>query len=140
MALIFFSAEFIKIISHYKKIGYNIDVKQQTACLVVGSVQSRLVTLLSSLIARPVGRATGTVAVAAVDLFVGGMVGAWYFCCCQAHLGLPVGFLLLRCSGLFTVPYLCFVSFLCLGLCVLGDDALIGWGSFVRHLCVLIHI
>ena len=33
-----------------------------------------------------------------------------------------------------------FCLLLCLGLCVLGDDALIGWGSFVRHLCVLIHI
>ena len=32
-----FSAQFIKIISHYKKIGYNINVHvlQQTACLVV---------------------------------------------------------------------------------------------------------
>ena len=30
-----FSAQFIKIISHYKKIDYNIDVLQQTACLVV---------------------------------------------------------------------------------------------------------
>ena len=31
----YFSAQFIKIISHYKKIGYNINVLQQTACLVV---------------------------------------------------------------------------------------------------------
>ena len=30
-----FSRQFIKIISHYKKIGYNINVLQQTACLVV---------------------------------------------------------------------------------------------------------
>ena len=30
-----FTAQFIKIISHYKKIGYNINVLQQTACLVV---------------------------------------------------------------------------------------------------------
>ena len=30
-----FSAQFIKIISLYKKIGYNIKVLQQTACLVV---------------------------------------------------------------------------------------------------------
>ena len=30
-----FSAQFIKIISHYKKIGYTIYVLQQTACLVV---------------------------------------------------------------------------------------------------------
>ena len=30
-----FSAQYIKIISHYKKIGYNINVLQQTVCLVV---------------------------------------------------------------------------------------------------------
>ena len=30
-----FSVQFMKIISHYKKIGYNINVLQQTACLVV---------------------------------------------------------------------------------------------------------
>ena len=54
-----FSAQFIKIISQYKKIGYNINVLQQTACLVVNpitvgnfaSTQSRLATLLSYLIA-----------------------------------------------------------------------------------------
>ena len=45
-----FLAQFIKIISHYKNIGYNIKVLQQTACLVVN--QTRLATLLSSLIAR----------------------------------------------------------------------------------------
>ena len=33
-----FSAQFIKIISHYKKIGYNINVLQQTACLVVDPI------------------------------------------------------------------------------------------------------
>ena len=40
--------------------------------------------------------------------------------------GLPVEFLLLRYSALFTViysPYLCFISFLYLDLYVLGDDA-----------------
>ena len=38
--------------------------------------------------------------------------------------------------------YLCFISLLCLGLCVLGDDALVGWESFMpaRCLCVLIPI
>ena len=35
---IIFSEHFIKIISHYKKIGYNIDVLQQTACLVVNPI------------------------------------------------------------------------------------------------------
>ena len=33
-----FSAQFIKIISHYKKIGYNINVLQQTACFVVNPI------------------------------------------------------------------------------------------------------
>ena len=33
-----FSAQFIKIISHYKKIGYNINVLQQTACLAVNPI------------------------------------------------------------------------------------------------------
>ena len=33
-----FSAQFIKIISLYKKIGYNINVLQQTACLVVNPI------------------------------------------------------------------------------------------------------
>ena len=33
-----FSAQFIKIISNYKKIGYNVNVLQRTACLVVGPV------------------------------------------------------------------------------------------------------
>ena len=33
-----FSTQFIKIICHYKKIGHNINVLLQTACLVVNSV------------------------------------------------------------------------------------------------------
>ena len=33
-----FSAQFIKIVPHYKKIGYNINVLQQTACLVVNLI------------------------------------------------------------------------------------------------------
>ena len=50
------------------------------------------------------------------------------------------------CSGvqfnLLLSPYPCFISLLNLDLYVLGDDALISWGSFMqtRYLCVLIHI
>ena len=33
-----FSAQFIKIISNYERIGYNINVLQQTACLVVNPI------------------------------------------------------------------------------------------------------
>ena len=43
---------------------------------------------------------------------------------CQAHRGLPVGFLLLWYSVLCSVEsYLCFISFLYLDLYVLGGDA-----------------
>ena len=60
----------------------------------------------------------------------------------------PTGFYLLDffCLGtqfyLLLSPCLCFVSLLCLGLCILEDDALVGWGSFVqgKYPCVLIHI
>ena len=34
-----FSAQINKLISHYKKIGYNINVLQQTACLVVNQIK-----------------------------------------------------------------------------------------------------
>ena len=47
-----YSAQFIKIISHYKKIGYNINVLQQTACLVVNPITVGNFAFLSSLIAR----------------------------------------------------------------------------------------
>ena len=44
-----FSAQFIKIMSHYKKIGYNINVLQQTACLVVNPITvSNFVSSLSA--------------------------------------------------------------------------------------------
>ena len=44
--------------------------------------------------------------------------------------------------NLLLSPYPCFVSLLCLDLCVLGDGALMSWGSFMQagYLCVLIHI
>ena len=62
---------------------------------------------------------------------------------CRAHRGLPVGFL---CSSiqfnLLLGPCPCFVSLLYLDLFVLGDDALVGWGSFVqaKYLCVLVRV
>ena len=60
----------------------------------------------------------------------------------------PTGVYLLDffCSGiqfyLLLSPYLCFISLLYLDLYVLGDDALISYGSFMQtqHLCDLIRI
>ena len=118
-----FSAQFINIISHYKKIGYNINVLLQTACLV--SNQSRLATLLSSLIARRCYGLHRTLWRFRLKyLSIDEMVGVSCFGCCQAHLGLPVGFILLRYAVLFTVESLSlFYLFLYLDLYVLGDDA-----------------
>ena len=70
------------------------------------STQSRLATLLFSLIARRwVGLQTlwwFRLKNSSIDE----MVGAWCFGCFSAHRGLPVGFLLLQYSVLFTVESL----------------------------------
>ena len=52
-----FSFQFRKIITRYRRIGYNLNVMRQSACLVL--TQSWLITMLPSLIARRwVGRQT----------------------------------------------------------------------------------
>ena len=56
-----FSARFIKIISHYKRIGYNIGVLRRTACLVVGPVAVGGFAFLFG--CAPVGRASGSMVV-----------------------------------------------------------------------------
>ena len=105
-----FPAQFIKIISLYKKIGYNINVLQQTACLVVNPIT--IGNLAFRFNCTPVGRK---------DLSIDEMVGAWCFGCLWGPKNtllrtyLPVGFLLLRYSVLFTVEslsllYLLFIS------------------------------
>ena len=45
-----FSFQFRKIITRYRRIGYNLNVMRQSACLVL--TQSWLITTLPSLIAR----------------------------------------------------------------------------------------
>ena len=56
-----FSAQFIKIISHYKKIGYNINVLQQTACLVVNPITDGNFAFLFN--CTPVGRTSDSMMV-----------------------------------------------------------------------------
>ena len=56
-----FSAQFIKIISHYKKIGYNINVLQQTACLVVNQITVGNFAFLFN--CTPVGRTSDSIMV-----------------------------------------------------------------------------
>ena len=70
-------------------------------------------------------------------LSVDGMVGAWCFCC----LSVPLDFFCTCVQFcLLLSPCLCFVSLLYLDLCVLGDGALVGWGSFVRAMCLDPHL
>ena len=56
-----FSAQFLKIISHYKKIDYNINVLQQTACLVVNPILVDNFTFLFN--CTPVGWTSDTMMV-----------------------------------------------------------------------------
>ena len=56
-----FSAQFIKIIFHYKKIGYNINVLQQTACLVVNPITVGNFAFLFN--CTPVGRTSDSMMV-----------------------------------------------------------------------------
>ena len=102
---IFFSAQSINIISHYKKKL----AKTLVYCKILHawwSIKSRLASLLFSLIARWwVGLQT-LWRFRLKDLPIDEMVGAWCFGCCQAHTGLPFGSLLLRYSVLFTIESL----------------------------------
>ena len=78
-----------------------------------------------------------------LGLSVDWVVGVWCFGCLLARRGLAVGFLLLRCSVLFAVGSLSLLCLLVVSWFIcLGDDALVGWGSFMqaKYLCVLIHI
>ena len=56
-----FSAQLINIISHYKKIGYNINVLQQTACLVVNPIRVGNFAFLFN--CTPVGRTSDSLIV-----------------------------------------------------------------------------
>ena len=56
-----FSVQFIKILSHYKKIGYNINVLQQIACLVVNPIMVGNFAFLFN--CTPVGRTSDSMMV-----------------------------------------------------------------------------
>ena len=56
-----FLAQFIKIISNYKKIGYNINVLKQTACLVVNPITVGNFAFLFN--CTPVGRTSDSMMV-----------------------------------------------------------------------------
>ena len=80
-----FSDQFRKIIVRYKRIGYNINIMRQSACLVFNPITVNNFASLFN--CTPVGRAS--------DL----MMAPSFFVCCLAHRGSTVGFLLLQCSS-----------------------------------------
>ena len=106
---------------NYKKIGYNINILQQTACLVVNSITVGNFDFLFN--CTSVGRTSDSMTVPTwrlISWWDGRGLMLWLFVrptrvyCIQFYLLLS--------------PCLCFISFLYLDLYVLGDDALISWG------------
>ena len=81
-----FSTQFIKIISHYKKVGYNINVLQQTACWVVNPITVGNFAFPFFFGRRWVGLQT-LWWFWLKDLSIDEMVGAWYFGCVSGPPG-----------------------------------------------------
>ena len=80
-----FSAQFIRVVSHYKRIGYGIGVLQRAACLVVGPVAVGGFAFLFG--CALVGWASGSVVVPAWGLVCWWDGGAWCFGCLSGSPG-----------------------------------------------------
>ena len=121
-----FSAQFIKMFSRNQKIGYNINILQQTARLVVNLIRvgnfAFLFNCMSVVGVQNLWQSRLR------DLSIDEMRGAFCFDCFQSHRNLRVRF----CAGiqfyLLLSPYLCLISFLYLDLYILGHDTLYGRG------------
>ena len=87
-----------KIIVRYKRIGYNINIMRQSACLVFNPITVNNVASLFN--CTPVGRASVRLNDGPdIKLFILVGLGRSFFVCCLAHRGSTVGFLLLQCSS-----------------------------------------
>ena len=89
-----FSDQFKKIIVRYKRIGYNINIMRQSACLVFNPITVNNFASLFN--CTPVGRASDG---PDIKLFILVGLGRSFFVCCLAHRGSTVVFLLLQCSS-----------------------------------------
>ena len=91
-----FSDQFKKIIVRYKRIGYNINIMRQSACLVFNPITVNNFASLFN--CTPVGRASFDDG-PDIKLFILVGLGRSFFVCFLAHQGSTVGFLLLQCSS-----------------------------------------
>ena len=91
-----FSDQFRKVIVRYKRIGYNINIMRQSACLVFNPITVNNFASLFN--CTPVGQASDTNG-PDIKLFILVGLGRSFFVCCLAHRGSTVGFLLLQCSS-----------------------------------------
>ena len=92
-----FSDQFRKIIVRYKRIGYNINIMRQSACLVFNPITVNNFASLFN--CTPVGRASDSMMTPDIKLFILVGLGRSFFACCLVHRGSTVGFLLLQCSS-----------------------------------------
>ena len=84
-----FSDQFRKIIIHYKRIGYNMNVMRQTTCLVVNPITvNKLADLFNC---TPVGSGLRLNDVSGIKLSIK-LAGAWWSVFGRAHRGLTVDF------------------------------------------------
>ena len=104
LALIIFQGSSLKLFPIMKRLAITLVYCSRVHAW--WSTQSRLATLLSSLIARRWVRLQTLWWFWLKDFSIDEMVGAWYFGCLSGPQGLPVGFLLLWYSVSFTVESL----------------------------------
>ena len=91
-----FSDQFRKIIVRYKRIGYNINITRQSACLVFNPIAvNNFASLFNCTPWAGVRLNDGP----DIKLFILVGLGRSFFVCCLAHRGSTVGFRLLQCSS-----------------------------------------
>ena len=92
------SDQFRKIIVRYKRIGYNINIMRQSACLVFNPITvNNFASLFNCTPAGGSGVRLNDGPDIKLLILVG--LGRSFFVCCLAHRGSTVGFLLLQCSS-----------------------------------------
>ena len=130
-----FSDQFRKIIVRYKRIGYNINIMRQSACLVFNPITVNNFASLFN--CTPGGSDVRLNDGPDIKLFILVGLGWTFFVCCLAHRGSTVGFLLFQwCSStpqgspgvgrntFLSSPHLCFIIVFICDLFVSRDDPL----------------